>query len=831
MRIPRKNRIWVLLFSLWLAIEPLAIAVVRAEDALPKPEVNVDAVAPAQGIKEIMPPAEYLDFMLEMRGATKEEAEAHAWSDWLTTITGAYMMMEAGEHDVFTFYSAMRTFKDIPGTVKSVINGIKKALNKATLLFSFLGNAHLTIRGANLFTSFGRIVSMAEKSLAKSRGFQFLQFMAPPPCWNNPKVAGEGFKSYYHWVRKVPSADGSKGLTNIQGVARTCGIGLAILGLALDSYRWATSEDWISGRHGSYPMVKNYVGVAFGAAGLICMFCIPIVGQIVAAIALVWSLGNMVAGWFGEHNKKWKEAYKNSYWYLYQNDPEFKIYYDNRALLTPSEKTASLLLAERDFGDFLDAQEPKNEEEEKQVKHGKLVFEHLEKQGVLMSYYNQSGFTLPDFDMGRLLELWGKKADYMSWKPNEAEAKAAENRSFFGKIGQLVSPMTYISWAGNKLQSRGYLKEIKNNDIPRVFFNPDYVLVKKFKNYLLAKNLGGGLYDIVGLRLEQSPFNYIPLMSHDPKQWSEKTFQEAFNADAFIIGTKEMMFFQQQVKMANEAIKSAMKDSDRMVEKIQEDDLPHTRKMREALADLAVAYQDEPNGENVELFETCEEAFGWAWEKEFGRKTPKNILGRFKTQIEEVLAFVPLSLAQKAVDMVLLVGSLKHNLDTAKLMEDLGREKQDSLKDSTFNADFTDPYFHSFLKKGTFLDVKGSTFKDWLSDLYPPYEELRKYTSLFMKEVKKYSSMADEANSSERDGFLWFNSSVVHPKDLLQELNLELSAFKEVSESFEELREATGLKMAVSRDDPELYGKIYKEGGYQIVCEPVPMDVNQKVAP
>ena len=36
-------------------------------------------------------------------------------------------------------------------------------------------------------------------------------------------------------------------------------------------------------------------------------------------------------------------------------------------------------------------------------------------------------------------------------------------------------------------------KEIKNGDIKRVFFNPDYVLVKKYKNYLMAKNLNPSL--------------------------------------------------------------------------------------------------------------------------------------------------------------------------------------------------------------------------------------------------------------------------------------------------------------------------------------------------
>ena len=51
----------------------------------------------------------------------------------------------------------------------------------------------------------------------------------------------------------------------------------------------------------------------------------------------------------GYYNRRWKDAYKNSYYYLYESDPEFKSFYNNRKSLISEEKAVSLQLVEKDF--------------------------------------------------------------------------------------------------------------------------------------------------------------------------------------------------------------------------------------------------------------------------------------------------------------------------------------------------------------------------------------------------------------------------------------------------------------------------------------------------
>lgn len=830
LKIPRRARPWILLFALWLMIEPMIVPILQAEE-LPAPTVESVNVSGISDIDDVLSPDEYLQYILELRGSTREECEAKAWSDWLTTISGAYMMMDAAQQDVFSFYSTMKAVSGLPGTAKGLAENIRGLVKKTTLAVSFFGKIHPTVRGANMFKSFFAWTNKLDKAMGKSKAFQFLTFMSPPPCWNNPKVAGEGFKSYLRWVKRSTGHNAGPGRTisNVKGAARTCGIGLAVLSLCLSAYSLATSDDMHGARYGSYALVKNYVDVAFGAAALVCMFCIPVVGQVVAALTLAWMILTTVGDIIGEHNKKWKEAYRASHWFLVQNDSEYKSFYENRSSLKQEEKSASLILAERDYGQYLAEQQPASDEEKKQHDAGKDVYIELEKQGVLMTYYNQTGFTLPDFDMTRLMDLWHKKADYMSWKPSEKESDEAKNRGFFGTIGHVINPMTYVTWVGNKVDSRGYQKEIKNSDIKRVFFNPDYVLVKKYKNYLMAKNLKEGIYDAVGLRIEQSPFNYIYLLGIDTGAYSEALLKQSLDADAFIIGSKEMMYFAKQVEIAYDSMKKTMQENDKVLKDLAEKDLKHTREIREALQALLDAYKADPDESNADVYKKCRDAFGWQI-SDRNLKTPKAMIDRYKAQLEEILAYVPVSISQKSAELVLIMQTIKHNLDTAKLMNALGAEKNEVLN-VDFDKDFTNDAIRSYLKEGTFLNVKGSSGflgADWLSGIYPAWEELRKHTNLYMDETKKFSALADRSNSDTRDGFLGIDYHIKPPAELLQELNQEIAALKEVLEGWNEIKDQMDIKVAYG-ENPELYQGVFKEGGYQPVCDTEAMDLDSPV--
>lgn len=892
MKISSRNRILIILFAFWLAFEPFALTIARANDSLPAPELNTEGIEGIVDINEVMSPKEYLEYMLALRGRSKEEAEAKAWGEWMTSLTGAYMMMDDGCTDVFSFYGTMSKMQPHMAQTPFYFNAVCRASSKATLAFAFVANSqavksvgaviskagstvanspvgdaarwagrgvssaakwtgsHIANtrlwqkgtgffqRKANLFNGFtraGNMFTSAQRAFSAKNVTTFLTHMAPP-CGYKAGV-GEGFYSYWRWVGRKTGLEnvqtyrnfakkvgintnrGAAVIDNAKGLGHTVGIGLCVLGIALDSYGIVKSEDRQGGRYFSYSLVKNYVGLALGSAALVAMFCIPVVGQVVGALALAWLAISTAGDIFGDYNKRWKSAYKGSYWYLYQNDPEFKSFYDNRNSLKAEEKAAALIITEEQFGDFVKSQPVANEEDQKLQDKNMRVYTELEKQGVLVSFYSQKGFTLPDFGMDRLKELWNMKADYMSWKPTQAEEEKAARRGFWGKVGHYVNPMTYISWAGDKVQSGEYKKTVEEYNIQKVFFNPDYVLIKKYQNWVTANKHRGGIFDVVGLRIEQSPFNYIPLVGIDSAAWSEELLTEAFDADAFQIGVKELMYFKEQIKVAQEQVKEAIKETDKMVEQMRDVHLKHAEKVRKALEKLVDCYQIDPDREHDGLMRACEDGFGWRWNKRNqGDPTPRKIISTYQHYIEQSLMYDPMSIAQKAADTVLLLATIKQNLDLAVMMRELGEEKRAVLAD--FSKDFTNYDLAKFLKEGTFLDVKGSTFADWLADIYPAFDEMEKFTNLYMREVDNYTSAADESNSDTRERWWWFDKQDMHPKNLLHDLNSELAAFKEVAAKFEEIKDDVNLNMPLSEgENSDFYANVYADGGYQAVVE------------
>ena len=131
----------------------------------------------------------------------------------------------------------------------------------------------------------------------------------------------------------------------------------------------------------------------------------------------------------------------------------------------------------------------------------------------------------------------------MSWKPNEEEATREQNRGFWGKVGAAINPMTYISWAGDKINSIKYNK-LSKEGMEKAVFNPDFVLIKKYQAYVTANKLikaenepdnNNDFYRAIGLRIEQAPFNYIPLVAIDMAAWNDDLLVDAFNCDAYIV--------------------------------------------------------------------------------------------------------------------------------------------------------------------------------------------------------------------------------------------------------------------------------------------------------
>jgi len=267
-----------------------------------------------------------------------------------------------------------------------------------------------------------------------------------------------------------------------------------------------------------------------------------------------------------------------------------------------------------------------------------------------------------------------------------------------------------------------------------------------------------------------------------------------------------MMYFKEQIKAAREQVKDAIKDGDKMVDFIRKEHLKHYKNTRKALEKLVECYNTNPDGESGDLEKELKKGFGWRWNNSNGKPTPKNIIRIYQDSIEQALLYDPLSIAQKAADTVLMVATIKKNLDLAVMMKEMGEEKRQALKD--FSSEFTNYDIAKYLKEGTFLDVKGKTFWDWLADIYPAYEEMEKHTNLYMREVEDFTDVADQSNSDSRRVWLVFSRDGYHPKNLLDDLNAELAAYKKVVDAFAKIKGATGLNMAL---DGNLYDGVFSD--------------------
>ena len=164
MKIKSYRRVLIILLAFWLAFEPFAISVVRANDNpdLPGPELNTEGIEGIVDIEEVMTPNDYLEYMLALRGRTKEEAEAKAWGEWMTSLTGAYMLMDDGCTDVFSFYGTLQKMQPHMYQTPFYFHAVCKASSKATLAFAYVANSQAV-------KSVGGVISKAGSAVASSR--------------------------------------------------------------------------------------------------------------------------------------------------------------------------------------------------------------------------------------------------------------------------------------------------------------------------------------------------------------------------------------------------------------------------------------------------------------------------------------------------------------------------------------------------------------------------------------------------------------------------------------------------------------------------------------
>ena len=264
-----------------------------------------------------------------------------------------------------------------------------------------------------------------------------------------------------------------------------------------------------------------------------------------------------------------------------------------------------------------------------------------------------------------------------------------------------------------------------------------------------------------------------------------------------IQGPAYMAALHNQFELAVESLDDNIDETDKLVKKLDKNEIPHAKKVREFLDDFAKAYKSDPKKVNKKLFNKADDLMEFEWDKKKD-KTPENLLEACHDSLEKALMYEPLALSQKGAEMVLLTITVKQHLDMATLMNAYIDEKWQALK--TFDQDFKNEDFKLYLKEGTFLNVKGKTFLDWLAELYPAYEDAEKTLKLMEKDVEKYNKLADKGASDKRTAFLWFKKSVATPIELVEKINDELEEWKNTIEAWSEISSDANVKVVLAEN-------------------------------
>ncbi|MBF0410806.1 MAG: hypothetical protein HQM10_25900 [Candidatus Riflebacteria bacterium] len=815
-----KNRISSILV-LVLILEFFALPMLHA-DKLPQtsvtrtPDKNVD-------FSNIFSPAEQLEHILKVQGNSPEMIEAKSYSDWLMLISSIYTEMGPEAKDVFTFYTALIAVRDfataIPDAITSVpifFNLMADCTNVAIMTFALISQTRIGVFLQNIVRGYNHATRNAAGFLEGLNSVKFLEYMYPPEFWNNPRVQQKGMQAYWYWVTKKP-VPMNQTLARYQGIARTVGIGFIFLSFVLDSIEASTSENTKAGRYFSYKNVKNGIYALVELGMIAFMFTPPPFGQIAGICCLCWSVFTVCSELAAPQFQRWTKAYKNSFWYLYEKDASFKSFHDSRKALKSEEKSAAQLLTQKRFANALSEQHPTNEEEQKLFEKGKKILESIEQQESLSAYYAQINYSLADFRPEFLRELWKRKASYLAWKPSKEELEAAEKRGIFDSAIQFMNP---VKWLESLLDSNSNRKnELFFTPemltlIKPVFFNPDYALSKKYLSYIMGKGIKNNpLYELIKLRIEQEPFNYIYLLDIPTSSWDDDIAKQSIYADTFIVGSKELLYIYNLLKGANEQITNSLKDHDLKIQSISVRFIPAYTRIIESLELLLSSFNESKDKTISIQLESRLVNNGIIKSSSLNvdrnaKYTPEYILKHYSAGLKKTLIMLATTLGTFANDVISLDIAIKKNLDMAELLNKFLEDKKNGFLE--FSNKVKNEKISAFLKNGDYLDIEGKTFANWVADVYPPYEETSKYLTLIETEVRNYHDAASVSNTSSRKGLI-FDYSIKDPDEVFDELCKLIEKTKQLYLNYYEIKDEVGMEFEFPPSDTEMMDKFFPD--------------------
>ncbi len=538
-KISTRVRFLCLVLSLAIAFQPLIIAAEEEADSKPQEgEFN-----PAEALS----PGEYLAEIKKLRGSNTQEVEEQSYADWGNIMMNVFVMCDPKAIDVPTYQKALNTTLS---TVEKVVSLTKpdakwvKILGKITTwgLTKFSeGNTQLFQRCKNFLESWAKI--MKRPGVDKIR--EFGTYMTAPD------------KGGAQWIKKTSAAgdaaDGASKLSSLGKAATVVGTALQLLAGAFEIKNFFDrlgddpgAVSWGTVQHG-------IEGALLIATAIMAFIPPPGVWSVVAIVIMaIWDRLKDVFNRIGEKIQKWHKAYEDSLVFMRELDDDFATFLEENKTSTTfgcdQEKSASLKYAD----DMLDALQKSPGEGDIAQRQDELV-QNMRAQGILTTYYYQQATAASQLtaNQGELFQLWNHRADYMAWKPEKP--KWSWNPI---KLAGSVGDWAVDSMGQLILGTDDQIKEDLKEHPFRVHFCPDFALITLYRNFIVQKRTPDAsdlppLLSLTGIRIEQAPFNFIPLVdiyADGFKNWTDEVLREANAADAINVGTKELPIIRELIK-------------------------------------------------------------------------------------------------------------------------------------------------------------------------------------------------------------------------------------------------------------------------------------------
>ncbi len=527
----------------------------------------------------------------EPASSTTRIVEEYGKAEFFRWVLSAYSQMNEGDSDVSTLLGLIKWTWDQRDLW---VGKIDPAANFADGVIHGLGGA-----GTLLFTNpSARPPDPSSLRVGCERAFSWLSRVDLATKWNgclaNKFLQGisiekDGQELLRYFV-KDPSAPPSA-LTGSQAALKCGGLALAALGLvnAFQSY------DDTKGQN-TWNNMQSRLNGASSVFSIIGFF--TILGPAASVFGIAVTLFIIIGDELGKMNKARKEAYKRSFDWLSEMDPNFRVVYNE--LKNPPEGfqewvSSGYPPADASF-QYLSSSLIKAFEEKYRIekylspesaKAYEPVLEENIKRGVMASYYDNANWLDPWPSLGRLESMWKSKAAMLGDCPaitdfNADGSPSYEKPGFWeGLWNDMVNQtateeamddqnLSKVEPSNSATDTPDFVRQdvpSEENDVyeeivyPAAYYNPDFFVQKMFDSFKQDPPYKNATdVEFLDVRIEQAPMNFFWLLSPKKvdirdsvdkskiqlpellKDWDQATVNDAILADMFCSGSKEFQY-------------------------------------------------------------------------------------------------------------------------------------------------------------------------------------------------------------------------------------------------------------------------------------------------